>query len=558
VQRQTGPEEKKEEELTQAKQASGQASHAGPNLEAQVRSLKGDGKPLPKSTRDFFEPRFGYDFSQVQVHTGDQAAKTARKLNARAFTVGRDVILGTRQYTLATDSGKRLMAHELTHVIQQTGGLRTKTMAGQPDNQRNQITDWPVRDVTWQEQRAETNKATNRHMHRQTEEERKQSRASVWWNTDQLCRTNVNELTAAPISVMRGKGKMARKVVGWIVKVGERKLIKKTPIYTEKQMAKLLGKGYNVLVKRGKSVAKRVAKKVWEKDVIHHTGHIIKKTGKLGKSHFQPLKRLLGKPGEKGWHIFYSAAPIIFFADSTEAMAIYEDKYPGKSVANYLTVTHYVGEESWLSYLDWVNPLELIAIGGDIGRAIDRELSKELKAIVFTRVTPNGTKQSYELDPGGNLVRVIAVSKEGKEKRLSADEFYSLLAAQSETKPKVSKEEGTGHPNYASTFDAGYRIYISKRGWSWDPKTLSFFLPESYAKKLKKIGKFYVNENFSIVYVYAFVEPKLRSVLKQPGFLIPEENVWDYARSSNKEMYLNNMLESAITISTLKHVELWK
>ena len=88
----------------------------------------------------------------------------------------------------------------------------------------------------------------------------------------------VTRMLSAPEGVYRGKGKVAKGIIGWIVTVGERKLVKRAAIYTEKEMSKLLSKGYNILVRDGEHVAKRVARKVWE-DYIHHTGHLIRKTG---------------------------------------------------------------------------------------------------------------------------------------------------------------------------------------------------------------------------------------------------------------------------------------
>src|SRR5215471_17300306 len=65
------------------------------------------------------EPRFGHDFSQVWVHTDANAAGSARAVNALAYTVGWDVVFGTGQPALGSFAGKRLLAHELTHVVQQ-------------------------------------------------------------------------------------------------------------------------------------------------------------------------------------------------------------------------------------------------------------------------------------------------------------------------------------------------------------------------------------------------------------------------------------------------------
>jgi len=84
------------------------------------------GQALDAQTRAFFEPRFGADFSHVRVHANSQAAESARAVNALAFTVGRDVVFGEGQYATGTPTGQRLMAHELTHVVQQAGidGIR--------------------------------------------------------------------------------------------------------------------------------------------------------------------------------------------------------------------------------------------------------------------------------------------------------------------------------------------------------------------------------------------------------------------------------------------------
>jgi hypothetical protein len=86
------------------------------------RGLGSSGHPLHESARRFFEPRFGYDFRQVRVHTDDRAAASARAIEAVAFTVGRDVVFGAGQYAPESARGRHLLAHELTHVVQQTTG----------------------------------------------------------------------------------------------------------------------------------------------------------------------------------------------------------------------------------------------------------------------------------------------------------------------------------------------------------------------------------------------------------------------------------------------------
>jgi Domain of unknown function (DUF4157) len=81
--------------------------------------LSASGQPLDQSTRTFMESRFAHDFSRVQVHTDAKAAESAQAVQARAYTVGRDVVFGAGQYAPGTLAGKRLLAHELTHVVQQ-------------------------------------------------------------------------------------------------------------------------------------------------------------------------------------------------------------------------------------------------------------------------------------------------------------------------------------------------------------------------------------------------------------------------------------------------------
>jgi hypothetical protein len=114
------PIEKKEEEL-QAKEIPGQTSEVTSNLEARVNAIRDRGQPLPGSVRDFFEPRFGYDFSQVRVHTDTESDTLNHALNARAYTLDNHIVFGANEYIPQTKSGRSLIAHELAHVVQQEG-----------------------------------------------------------------------------------------------------------------------------------------------------------------------------------------------------------------------------------------------------------------------------------------------------------------------------------------------------------------------------------------------------------------------------------------------------
>jgi hypothetical protein len=82
-------------------------------------ALGSGGSPLDNNSRSFMESRFGYDFSNVKIHTDAIAAKSAQSINALAYTSGNSIVFGEGQYSPNSDSGKRLLAHELTHVVQQ-------------------------------------------------------------------------------------------------------------------------------------------------------------------------------------------------------------------------------------------------------------------------------------------------------------------------------------------------------------------------------------------------------------------------------------------------------
>jgi hypothetical protein len=95
------------------------------------------GQPLPRSTRDFFEPRFGREFSHVRVHTDSAAAETARAFNARAFTLDKHIVFDSNHYSPGTFTGRKLLAHELAHTLQQQGKAVTLQTKG---NNRTNLT----------------------------------------------------------------------------------------------------------------------------------------------------------------------------------------------------------------------------------------------------------------------------------------------------------------------------------------------------------------------------------------------------------------------------------
>lgn len=103
------------------RQATGTGPAVAPPIVHEV--LSSPGQPLDAPTRAFMEPRFGHDFSNVRVHVDEQAAESAAAVNARAYTVGQHVAFGSGEFKSGTSSGRRLLTHELTYVVQQeTGG----------------------------------------------------------------------------------------------------------------------------------------------------------------------------------------------------------------------------------------------------------------------------------------------------------------------------------------------------------------------------------------------------------------------------------------------------
>lgn len=112
-------------------------SAVSPAVETNIANLRGGGTPLPPTEQAFFSERIGADFSDVRIHTDHTATQTAESLNARAFTVGNNIAFNAGEYQPGTDSGRHLLAHELTHVIQQQGAApiaQTK-----PQEQPNQF-----------------------------------------------------------------------------------------------------------------------------------------------------------------------------------------------------------------------------------------------------------------------------------------------------------------------------------------------------------------------------------------------------------------------------------
>lgn len=107
----------------------GQATGGTDTAPASVyRVLASSGRPLEPALKQDMEQRFGHDFSRVRVHSGGAAEQSARDLNAHAYTVGNNVVFGAGQFAPETHGGRRLLAHELTHVVQQSADTENEIL----------------------------------------------------------------------------------------------------------------------------------------------------------------------------------------------------------------------------------------------------------------------------------------------------------------------------------------------------------------------------------------------------------------------------------------------
>ncbi len=115
-----------------------------------LTASQGRGSRMDDSTLDFMSSRFGADFSGVNIHTGGDAEQLSEQLNARAFTTGNNIYFNKGEYNPGTAAGQRLLAHELTHVLQQGGNNTTVQRDDKKDPNAAEATTlkgiyWPAR-----------------------------------------------------------------------------------------------------------------------------------------------------------------------------------------------------------------------------------------------------------------------------------------------------------------------------------------------------------------------------------------------------------------------------
>ncbi|MBP0029806.1 DUF4157 domain-containing protein [Roseofilum sp. Guam] len=117
-------------------------------VEKRIQAKRGKGQPLPNGTRSFMEDRFGNDFGQVRIHTDSTAVQLSQDLQAKAFTHGHDIYFNSGQYNPGSTSGKRLLAHELTHTIQQKGAKLKPKKVDQKTTKSNKISSETAQSTT--------------------------------------------------------------------------------------------------------------------------------------------------------------------------------------------------------------------------------------------------------------------------------------------------------------------------------------------------------------------------------------------------------------------------
>ena len=132
-------EERKRKPIMRKAENSGNGFEASSYLSSYLSSSKGNGSPLSLDTRSFMENAFSTDFKNVRIHTDSKASEMSKGINAKAFTYGSDIYFGNGQYEPDGNDGKKLLAHELTHVVQQinSGYTQKPSVQRQVDDRAN-------------------------------------------------------------------------------------------------------------------------------------------------------------------------------------------------------------------------------------------------------------------------------------------------------------------------------------------------------------------------------------------------------------------------------------
>ena len=151
VQRESEDEKKKlrrsctdceKEKKLRLKESGASGSFSLSRTEGYLSGINSGGQTISDSVRSFFEPRFGYDFSNVKIHNDSEAFESARGLNSLAYTHGNNIVFGAGQYSPENEKGKRLLAHELTHVIQQSEDSGRSAVAPAIQREESKSNEW--------------------------------------------------------------------------------------------------------------------------------------------------------------------------------------------------------------------------------------------------------------------------------------------------------------------------------------------------------------------------------------------------------------------------------
>jgi hypothetical protein len=129
-------DKKEEEKKLSKKETTATASGKASNVNAYIHSLDGKGAALAEETQHFFGERMGYDFSHVRIHAGTEAEQSAKEVNAKAYTTDNHIVFNKGQYNPSSEEGKKLLAHELTHVVQNSGEVAIERKVQHPEKEK--------------------------------------------------------------------------------------------------------------------------------------------------------------------------------------------------------------------------------------------------------------------------------------------------------------------------------------------------------------------------------------------------------------------------------------
>ena len=278
------------------------------------------------------------------------------------------------------------------------------------------------------------------------------------------------------------------KVVGWVVRTVGKRLIRVQAIFTEEQAARLfLGKcatyGLHILVRDGREQALKIAR-IIEAQVrpeFGKAGAAILEGGEHAAGH--RIRNLLGQiigrgtshvqiEAIRGRHIFYSviAGAIATLGAGLTAHAgddysiditeVYSDPKPGQSIVHGLTASYWAGENSWLSYLDWLNPAELDAVIADGFRAIEREMQKKLLGYTITvRDKEQEPIVSFNFSPDGELKSVVKWKDGVMQEPITAEAYFASLETKDARAERQRQAASAAHEVAQKEYDYYMKLY---------------------------------------------------------------------------------------------------